>query len=121
MADAPEVFAVFLAGWNEWDAEKRRSLFESAVSPDVSFTDPLHRINGIEAFLDMVTAFQQQRPGAVTVRTSAIDMHHNVARYHWAIMIDGKKLIDGFDSIELDDAGRFCRIRGYFGLLPTNG
>ena len=38
-----------------------------------------------------------------------------------AILIGGKKLIDGFDSVELDDDGRFRRIRGYFGLLAIEG
>jgi hypothetical protein len=118
MTAIPELFDIFLAGWNEWDADKRRALFEQVVSPDVEFTDPLHRLSGREAFLEMVADFQRTRPGAVTVRTSQIDRHHNVARYHWAILIDGKKLIDGFDSVEFDEAGRFVRIRGYFGLLP---
>lgn len=121
MATVPATFEAFLAGWNEWDADKRRGLFESAVAPDVEFTDPLHHLSGFEAFLAMVADFQQSRPGAVTVRTSVIDLHHNVARYHWAILIGGKKLIDGFDSVELDEDGRFRRIRGYFGLLAIEG
>jgi hypothetical protein len=117
----PETFALFLAGWNEWDAEKRRALFEQAVSPDVEFTDPLHALSGIEAFLAMVADFQASRPGAVTVRTSEINLHHNVARYHWAIMINGQKLIDGFDAVQLDEQQRFRRISGFFGLLPITG
>jgi hypothetical protein len=118
MAYLPETFALFLAGWNEWDEGRRRALFEQAVSPDVEFTDPLHKLSGREAFLAMVADFQASRPGAVTVRTSAIDLHHDVARYHWAIMIDGQKLIDGFDAVQLDEQRRFRRISGFFGLLP---
>lgn len=118
MAAIPATFETFLAGWNEWDADKRRALFEQAVSPEVEFTDPLHKLFGREAFLEMVAEFQRTRPGAVTIRTSAIDMHHDVARYHWAILIGGTKLIDGFDSVQLDAEGRFRSIRGYFGLLP---
>lgn len=121
MASVPQTFEAFLAGWNEWDASKRRALFETAVAPDVEFTDPLHQIHGIDAFLDMVADFQRTRPGAVTLRTSAIDLHHDCARYHWAIMIDGAKLIDGFDVVRLDAEGRFRQINGFFGLLTLNG
>ncbi|OQW73122.1 MAG: hypothetical protein BVN32_14245 [Proteobacteria bacterium ST_bin14] len=118
MKNYPKAFDEFLAGWNEWNADKRRGIFEQVVAPDVEFTDPLHRLSGIEAFLDMVTDFQRSRPGAVTLRTSDVDFHHHVARYHWAIMIDGVKLIDGFDAVQLDEQGRFQRICGFFGLLP---
>lgn len=121
MTSIPDTFATFLAGWNEWDSEARRALFEQAVSPEVEFTDPLHKLFGIEAFLEMVEDFQRTRPGAVTVRTSDIDLHHDCARYHWAILIDGKKLIDGFDAVQLDEHQRFRRISGFFGLLPNTG
>ncbi|MBX9859511.1 MAG: nuclear transport factor 2 family protein [Sphingomonas sp.] len=121
VASIPQSFELFLAGWNEWDADRRRTLFDQAVAPDVEFTDPLHQIHGLEAFLDMVADFQRTRPGAVTLRRSDIDLHHDCARYHWAIMIDGTKLIDGFDVVRLDAQRRFRQINGFFGLLTLNG
>lgn len=117
MTQIPETFTDFLAGWNEWDADKRRALFARAVVPDIEFTDPLHQLHGFEAFLAMVADFQQTRPGAVTTRTSPIDMHHDCARYHWSITIGGTKLIDGFDVVRLDPQHRFRQINGFFGLL----
>lgn len=121
MATIPATFETFLAGWNEWDADKRRALFAQSVVPDVEFTDPLHQLHGFEAFLGMVADFQATRPGAVTSRTSGIDLHHDCARYHWAIHIGGTKLIDGFDVVRLDAQHRFRQINGFFGLLTLNG
>ena len=117
MQVVPQTFDLFLKGWNEWDSAKRRQLFEQCVAPDVEFTDPLHQLQGFEAFIAMVADFQATRPGAVTVRTSDIDLHHDCARYHWSIMIGGAKLIDGFDVVRIDDQNRFRQINGFFGLL----
>ncbi len=121
MATIPATFEAFLAGWNEADADKRRALFAQAVAPDVEFTDPLHQLHGFEAFLDMVADFRATRLGAVTVRTSDIDLHHDCARYHWAIHIGGTKLIDGFDVVRLDAQHRLRQINGFFGLLTITG
>lgn len=115
--DANWAFATVLAAWNERDPAKRRALLDAAVSPDVEFTDPLHKLVGLDAFEAMMDDFQCRYPTAISIRTSAIDRHHDRARYHWAIEADGKRIVDGFDAVALDGEGRFARIDGYFGPI----
>jgi SnoaL-like domain len=117
MTDATWAFELVLAAWNERDPAKRRALLNKAVSPDVEFTDPLHKFVGIDAFEAMMDAFQQKYPTAQSIRTSNIDLHHDRARYHWRIVAGGVTVVDGFDAVALNAEGRFIRIDGYFGLM----
>jgi hypothetical protein len=53
------------------------------------------------------------------LRTSAVDVHHGVARFAWhVIQADGTSLPDGLDIAELSaDGKRIRRIVGFFGPL----
>lgn len=118
MSPVPECFANLLAAWNERDPAKLRDLVEMSVTSDVTFTDPQYSIMGSEAFIAMMIAFQE-RVGEVRLsRTSAIDMHHDRARYSWEIVWPNGDRFEGFDAVALDLAeGKFCRIDGFFGSL----
>jgi hypothetical protein len=63
------------------------------------------------------------RPGATNVRTSAVDVHHDVARFAWHVrMPDGRTLPEGLDVVTLtDDQAAIRRIIGFFGPLAPGG
>ncbi|MEM6475061.1 MAG: hypothetical protein AAF687_02720 [Pseudomonadota bacterium] len=62
---------------------------------------------------------QSQIPGAVYARNRAIEMQNNFCRYHWKIDLNGKRLMDGFDVTEINDAGKIVKVIGFFGKLPS--
>lgn len=118
MSPVPECFTNLLRAWNERDPAKLRELVEMSVTPDVAFTDPQYAITGSEAFIEMMIAFQERVGDVRLNRTSAIDMHHDRARYSWEIVWPNGDRFEGFDAVALDvPAGKVCRIDGFFGSL----
>ncbi|MGH0032310.1 MAG: nuclear transport factor 2 family protein [Myxococcota bacterium] len=118
MAEAhPESLDHMLAAWNEADPAKVRSHLTRALAPEVHFVDPANDITGIDAFEAMVHRVHGEIPGAVYSRASAVDSHHRLHRYHWAIHRDGKLLMPGFDVTETNEAGQVTRVLGFFGEL----
>lgn len=54
------------------------------------------------------------------VMTSDVDVHHEMLRFSWKIVLqDGKTMLEGIDFGELDESGRIRRIVGFFGVLKT--
>lgn len=120
MSDHPESFDHMLAAWNESDSTKVRGHLERACAPDVHFVDPAHDVTGIDAFEAMVHQVHGENPGAVYSRASAVDSHHGLHRYHWAIHKDGQLVLPGFDVTETDEQGRVTRVLGFFGPLDPS-
>ncbi len=106
-----------LAVWNTTDETEKRGLTEAALEHNVHFVDPNHNIIGREAFLKMVEQVQKQVPGAVYSRASEINVQNNHCRYHWAIHLNGKLLMPGFDVTEVNDVGKIVKVIGFFGEL----
>lgn len=117
MADISPQFAALMGAWNERDLSKIRGHLEIAVTPDVEFVDPNYAIRGIDAFTDMVREFRERLPGAEVVRTSAIDRHHDRARYSWVVIVDPAHSVEGFDTVALSADGKIARVDGFFGQL----
>jgi SnoaL-like domain len=119
MTPLPGCFASLLAAWNEYDPDRMRGLVEAALTEDVAFTDPNYQIVGIDAFIDQVHEFRAKVGQVKLVTTSGIDLHHDRARYSWAILFADGKRFEGFDAVALDLAqGKIKRIDGFFGPLP---
>lgn len=108
-----------LSVWNTTDEEDKSARVGAALEHNVHFVDPNHNIIGQDAFLKMVTATQSKIPGAVYQRTSDVGFQNNFCRYHWAIHLDGKLLMTGFDVTEVNDAGKIVKVIGFFGELKT--
>jgi hypothetical protein len=110
-----KMFAV----WNTTDAALQASLVKEALEHNVHFVDPNHNIIGGDAFLKMVKATKKQIPTASFTRSKAIGFQNNFCRYHWAIHIDGKLFMPGFDVVEINDAGKIVKVIGFFGALEN--
>lgn len=108
-----------LSVWNTTDEAEKSALVTSALEHNVHFVDPNHNIIGRDAFLKMVTATQSKIPGAVYRRTSDVGFQNNFCRYHWAIDLNGKPLMTGFDVTEVNDSGKIVKVIGFFGELKT--
>ncbi len=106
--------------WNSSDAAEIERLTKEALEHNAHFVDPTHNIIGHDAFIAMVHRTHKRIPGATYSHASEIDMQNNFCRYHWKIDLDGKRLMDGFDVTEINDAGRVVKVMGFFGLLERN-
>ncbi len=118
MSEYPQTFDHMLAAWNESDKSRVREHLDRALHPEVRFVDPTIDVTGIDGFEKNVYEVQANIPGAVYSRTSGVDSQHNFYRYHWAIHLDGKQLVNGFDVVETADDGRVLCVIGFFGDLP---
>ena len=117
MSRTPASLTNLLAAWNERDPARIERHLAGAISPDVEFVDPNYAVRGFAAFHRMVLEFRERFPAARCLRTSAIDAHHDRARYHWRVVIDEKTFVDGMDSVRFDASGLVRRVDGFFGVL----
>ena len=64
---------------------------------------------------------QEQLPGHTLQRTTAIDVHHDLARFGWAASApDGTVAVAGIDVVTFAADGRIQSATGFFGdLEPT--
>ena len=94
----PESFDHMLAAWNEarpgsvCAGISRRHWLPKCVS-SIRSADT----TGIDEFEANVHAVQARIPGAEYRRSSGVDGHHDLYRYHWEIVRDGELLMPGFD------------------------
>lgn len=122
LSTVPPCLTKLLAAWNEHDDAKFRALVEAALTSDIEFTDPHYQIVGIEAFIRQVHEFRAREGRARLVPTSGIDLHHDRARYSWAVVREDGSRFEGFDAVAFDlDQGKVRRIDGFFGPLPAPG
>jgi hypothetical protein len=116
---ANETVQAYAAAWLEPAEDKRRELLIQAWTDDGTYTDPMLHVVGRDALNQMITAFQQRRPGDRIVLTSGVDQHHSVLRFAWKwYAADGSSKMEGTDFGELASDGRLCRIVGFFGPVP---
>lgn len=106
--------------WNTPDPDARRAMCEAAMEHNVHFVDPRHNIIGREPFLAMVEETRAAFPAAVYRHASRIEMQNNFCRHHWAIDMDGKTVMEGFDVTEVNDAGKVVKVIGFFGRLDPD-
>jgi SnoaL-like domain len=114
---------LMLSAWNTRDSALLSQVVKAALTSDFEFCDPPHDIRGHAAFIAMVEEFWAKHSECTIARTSAIDAHHDRARYAWAITFPAGHQFDGFDAVALDSAsGKVRRVDGFFGQLsPRQG
>lgn len=109
----------YCASWSSDNAQQRRALLLSVWSDGATYTDPTVHAIGAEELLAHITGIQSKHPGARIVRTSNVDVHHDLARFAWMfVMPDGSSLPEGLDIAFFDaEQKRLTRIIGFFGVL----
>jgi hypothetical protein len=103
--------------WNEDDPNLREALLASVWSEHATYTDPSVHANNAAALLAHIARVRARRPGASVIRTSAVDVHHGVARFAWhVVQADGMALPEGIDiAFIASDGAKIERIIGFFG------
>ena len=114
--DVTTIVDSHLAAYAEPDAERRIELIRAAWAPDGALIDPPLTGEGHEGIDAAAGVLQQHYPGHTFRRTTAVDAHHDSARYGWQLVApDGDVVLAGTDFAELTGDGRLRRITGFFG------
>lgn len=122
MSDLTATIDAHLAGYCEPDPETRRSLLGDAWATEGRLVDPPLEATGPDGIATLVDALLELYPGHHFTRTSAVDAHHDVARYEWALIApDGSTALTGLDVATVGDDGRLTGVAGFFGPIPTEG
>lgn len=111
----------YIEAWGETDTKKRKALLGTAWAEKGTYTDPSADVDGREALVAHIEGFlsNPQFKGFSIVRTSEIDIHHQVFRFQWAMKDpSGKTVTAGFDYGEFDKDGVITKIVGFFGPFP---
>jgi hypothetical protein len=120
--DTTELIDRYCAVWCEPEEDRRRIFLEQVWAEDASYTDPTVHAVGADELLTHISGVRQRRPGSRVVRTSAVDIHHDLARFGWrAIDSGGTTLREGIDVAFFSaDGSRIARIIGFFGPLQPD-
>ena len=121
--DVTELIDRYCRVWNEADSSVRGELLDSLWGSNATYTDPSVHTAGAQELLAHIAAVRTRRPGASVVRTSAVDVHHGVARFAWhVVQADGTALPEGIDIAFIStDGSRIERIIGFFGPSARTG
>ena len=111
---------LYLAAWNERDADRRAELIGRAWAEDGRLVDPPMAAEGAQEIAGMAAALHEQFPGHRFERASGIDAHHGFLRFAWNLVApDGSVTLTGLDVGAVAEDGRLSRIVGFFGELPA--
>lgn len=117
--DLDTIVDTYLEAYGEPDPTRRAELIAQVWSIDGALVDPPLDAQGHAAISEMAAAVQAHFPGHAFRRTTALDAHHDVARYAWELLApDGTPALTGLDVATFDADGRLVRISGFLGDLP---
>ncbi|GAA4559881.1 nuclear transport factor 2 family protein [Pseudonocardia xishanensis] len=110
----------WLRAYGEPDAATRANLIVQVWAPDGVLADPPFSGTGHAEIDALAGAVLGQYPGHTFRRTSAVDAHHDVARYTWEMVgPDGAVALTGTDVVAVGEDGRLARVAGFFGDPPA--
>ncbi len=116
--DAETLIDTYCSAWRDLAEAERRDILGSVWADGATYTDPTTHAASIDALLAHIGKVIAGRPGAKVVRTSRIDLHHDVARFAWQVVLaDASTLPEGLDFAEISEDGKIRRIVGFFGPL----
>lgn len=119
MTDIANLVETYLRTWNEPDPAERRLLIDRLWTQDARYVDPLVDATGRERIAATIDAARAQFPGLVFTLVGAVDAHHDVARFSWALgPADGEPLVIGFD-VAVVAGGRLRAVHGFLDLVPA--
>jgi catechol 2,3-dioxygenase-like lactoylglutathione lyase family enzyme len=112
----------YFSVWNQADPSLRSDLLASIWALAATYTDPTVHAASAQELLAHIADVRARRPGAAVVRTSAVDVHHGMARFAWRVVqADGTEMPEGIDIAFLSSDGlRIERVIGFFGPVPRS-
>jgi hypothetical protein len=118
MPSAEQLIDAYCAAWNEPAPAARTEQLEAVLAQTARYTDPRADVMGAAALSAHIETVRATRPGSRVVRATAIDQHHDIARFGFRVVSgNGAELLHGLDIIQLTDDGRIATLIGFFGSL----
>jgi hypothetical protein len=118
MTDLAQTIDAHLEAYCEPDPARRRELLQGAWIADGELLDPPLEGRGTDAIAGLVDVVLQHYPDHRFRRTTAVDAHHDHARYAWELVApDGTVAVNGIDVARVDGEGRLVQVVGFFGDL----
>lgn len=113
--DINSIIDGYLAMWNEPDGAVRSKKARDIWAADGRLVDPLIDAIGPDAIAAAIGELRDQMPGHSLTRTTAIDAHHDQARFGWTVNApDGTIAVTGIDVVTLAADGRVQSAIGFF-------
>jgi hypothetical protein len=110
----------YVTMFNEPDDATRGDLAKDVFVDDGRLVDPLVDATGPAHIAAAIGVLRDQMPGHSLARTTAVDTHHDQARFGWAVGApDGTVAVAGIDVVTLDADGRIQAAIGFFGDLAA--
>ena len=101
--------------WNETDAVRRRAQLSEVWAPDAYYVDPMFSASGLDELGALISGLHQDYPGHSFRCTSAMDAHHDRARWSWDFLSpDGTVVMSGVDFALLTPDGKLRDVTGFF-------
>ena len=108
-----------LTVWRAPDRDARMRILERCAAPSITYANPLARVVGVEAVSAHIGEIGARFPGHHPVRTSGIDIHHNYARFEWAMQDRaGRRVLYGVDIHTFDATPAIASVVSFFGPPP---
>ena len=119
MTDFTKLAEQYIDTWNETDPWARRVLIDQVWSEDGRYIDPLADVTGADQIDAVIAAAQAQFSGMTFRLASAVDAHHDQARFTWELGPDGADaIVVGFDVARADADGRLALVLGFLDKVP---
>ncbi|WP_163549215.1 nuclear transport factor 2 family protein [Candidatus Frankia nodulisporulans] len=104
--------------WAQPDPDTRTRLLAGCCADQVSYANPLGAAVGVDALSALIGEFLGPYPGHRPVRVSAVDVHHDRARWEWGLRDSiGQVVLAGLDVATFDQHG-LTTISTFFGPPP---
>lgn len=115
---AEDIAARYISIWNERTPGRRRAVIDELFTDSCEYVDPKVAARGRAELDGFIGAVQSHYPGVVFAVASAVDAHHDQARFTWHASAPGvlEPVAIGFDVIVLEGA----RIRSVYGFLDKS-
>lgn len=111
----------YVVMFNEPDGDVRAELAHEIWVDDGRLVDPLVDAVGPEQIAAAIGGLRDQMPGHALARTTAVDAHHDRARFGWTVNgPDGTVAVAGIDVVTVDADGRIRTAIGFFGDLALS-
>ncbi len=108
----------YVVMFNEADGDVRADLGRDVFDDDGRLVDPLIDAVGPVHIAAAIGGLRDQMPGHSLARTTAVDAHHDQARFGWTVNgPDGSVAVAGIDVVTFDADGRIRTAIGFFGDL----
>ncbi|WP_045876932.1 hypothetical protein [Pseudofrankia sp. DC12] len=106
--------------WRSADTDQRAALLCEVCTEDVTYANPLADSTGVRALAELITRLAGEYPGYLPFRTSGLDVHHDTARYSWAMRDRrGQTALAGLEIVRFTHEGRLAAIVSFFGQPPN--